>query len=102
MNTQQIKHGTDGGLSHSLVGLRWGACIQSGLLGGGLLTRYERTHAGVSEPTSMQKRRPRDHFAPERNWMNDPNSWVWFEGEYPLGSITCFTNTVHMGIVGDT
>lgn len=28
--------------------------------------------------------RPRFHFTPERNWMNDPNGMVYYEGEYHL------------------
>ena len=28
--------------------------------------------------------RPRLHYTPRRNWMNDPNGLCWFEGEYHL------------------
>ena len=34
--------------------------------------------------TSPERFRPRYHYTPRRNWMNDPNGLVWFEGEYHL------------------
>lgn len=31
-----------------------------------------------------EKYRPQYHFSPEKNWMNDPNGMVYFEGKYHL------------------
>ncbi|MEK9212951.1 glycoside hydrolase family 32 protein [Sphingomonas sp. 2378] len=43
---------------------------------------------GLMLPThaSAQRADPRPtyHFAPERNWMNDPNGLVYYDGEYHL------------------
>jgi fructan beta-fructosidase len=35
--------------------------------------------AGYDQPF-----RPQFHFSPQKNWTNDPNGLVWFEGEYHL------------------
>ncbi|MCR2823038.1 glycoside hydrolase family 32 protein [Lederbergia panacisoli] len=32
----------------------------------------------------LEKYRPKLHFAPEKNWMNDPNGMVYFKDEYHL------------------
>ncbi|SCF15713.1 levanase [Micromonospora purpureochromogenes] len=40
--------------------------------------------AGASTATRDEPYRPQVHFSPERNWMNDPNGLVWYEGEWHL------------------
>ncbi|MEQ7008944.1 glycoside hydrolase family 32 protein [Actinopolymorpha sp. B17G11] len=33
---------------------------------------------------SLERYRPGFHYSPARNWLNDPNGLVWFDGEYHL------------------
>ena len=39
---------------------------------------------GTDKGAGTNLYRPRYHFAPESNWMNDPNGLVYYEGEYHL------------------
>ncbi|MBS4205555.1 glycoside hydrolase family 32 protein [Lederbergia citrea] len=36
------------------------------------------------ETYNLEKYRPNLHFAPQKNWMNDPNGLIYFNGEYHL------------------
>jgi len=38
----------------------------------------------VSVSMASEAVRPQFHFSPKRNWMNDPNGLVYYEGEYHL------------------
>jgi fructan beta-fructosidase len=40
--------------------------------------------APITAPAQVAGPRPSYHFAPERNWMNDPNGLVYYDGEYHL------------------
>lgn len=33
---------------------------------------------------STEQHRPRYHFSPARNWINDPNGMFWYDGVYHL------------------
>ena len=37
-----------------------------------------------SSPTYTESFRPQYHFTPAKNWMNDPNGLVYYQGEYHL------------------
>jgi fructan beta-fructosidase len=40
--------------------------------------------AAADTPPYSESYRPRFHFTPEKNWMNDPNGLVYYKGEYHL------------------
>ncbi len=38
----------------------------------------------VQNKTYQEVHRPQFHYSPQKNWMNDPNGMVYFDGEYHL------------------
>src|SRR5688572_5982531 len=42
------------------------------------------TDTALSEERYREPFRPQFHFTPERNWMNDPNGMVFYDGEWHL------------------
>src|SRR5665647_1533367 len=46
----------------------------------------EKKHTQDKKPKLelIEKYRPVYHYTPRKNWMNDPNGMVYFEGEYHL------------------
>jgi fructan beta-fructosidase len=41
-------------------------------------------HHDRRTPVSLERHRPGFHYSPARNWLNDPNGLVWYDGEYHL------------------
>lgn len=42
------------------------------------------TAAQVNQPLYKEKYRPQFHFTPVKNWINDPNGLVYYQGKYHL------------------
>lgn len=40
--------------------------------------------AGGTSPLYSEAYRPQFHFTPDKNWMNDPNGLVYYQGEYHM------------------
>ena len=67
------------GLSREVFGRRSLTIISASLLGTMPGRLAAKSADYYSEPF-----RPQFHFTPERNWMNDPNGMVFYQGEYHL------------------
>lgn len=69
----------------SAIGLAGGivdAHSQQGNSGAG--TTGEAATRARTEPFPADPHRPRFHFLPPRNWMNDPNGLIYYRGHYHL------------------
>jgi len=60
-------------LSGFAIPFMWFSCSQQ-----------NQTVGSESETGYNEKHRPQFHFSPAKNWMNDPNGMIYFDGEYHL------------------
>jgi fructan beta-fructosidase len=61
---------------------RWVGPLAVGLFGTMLTATPEKALAG--EPLYQETYRPQFHFTARKNWLNDPNGLVYYQGEYHL------------------
>ncbi|WP_329740842.1 glycoside hydrolase family 32 protein [Dyella sp. A6] len=61
--------------------VRWFVGVVVLLLAGAAGSGLAQAQDGPPKPDMY---RPRYHFTPTRNWMNDPNGLVWYKGQYNL------------------
>ncbi|HEY5836734.1 GH32 C-terminal domain-containing protein [Streptomyces sp.] len=69
----------------ALTALAAAVCL--GLTAGGPALATTAPVTGTSQataPSFQENYRPQVHFTPAKNWMNDPNGLVYYEGEYHL------------------
>ncbi len=49
-----------------------------------ILGSQQKTRPAVVEELYQETYRPQFHFSPKKNWLNDPNGLVFYQGEYHL------------------
>ena len=47
-------------------------------------TAFAAPQAASQAPSFTETYRPQFHYTPAKNWMNDPNGLVYYQGEYHL------------------